>query len=233
LEFFFRGVDADLTGTWTTKSRKVFTGPGFYDPINDKFIEPSVTGISYSFTDDGHFEQAYYRAISNPTTPSCPKGILQFQHGTFEKTSNGSLILSPYGVDGRQLLSDPCGSPNTLYTRYVQKEIFKRYEVLTDPYSNVQRLNLYAFDGAPLNPMYLAYKPPQMLPTQTLNPTTSNSAKSTGTSKVKRSFKDHEDLEVPLNKRAQMHQRQSTRADWLWWFGVGITAIGGVGYVCF
>jgi hypothetical protein len=58
-------VDADLTGTWTTKSRKVFTGPGFYDPINDKFIEPSVTGISYSFTDDGHFEQAYYRAISN------------------------------------------------------------------------------------------------------------------------------------------------------------------------
>ncbi len=63
--------------------------------------------------------------LSAATTPSCPKGILQFQHGTFEKTSNGSLILSPYGVDGRQLLSDPCGSPNTLYTRYVQKEIFK------------------------------------------------------------------------------------------------------------
>ena len=91
-------VDPELTGTWTTKSRKVFTGPvgrlqcfflshnqtflervfgvvkqwrwtyihkGFYDPINDKFIEPAITGFSYSFTDEGHFEVAYYRAISN------------------------------------------------------------------------------------------------------------------------------------------------------------------------
>ena len=89
-------VDPDLTGTWTTKSRKVLTGPvrvhscvlqlrrqkryslcrkestvadhyrqGFYDPINDKFLEPALTGFSYSFTDDGYYEVAYYRAISN------------------------------------------------------------------------------------------------------------------------------------------------------------------------
>ena len=28
-------------------------------------IEPSHPGISYSFTADGHYEEAYYRAISN------------------------------------------------------------------------------------------------------------------------------------------------------------------------
>jgi len=40
---------------------------GFYDPVNEKMFEPSLTGFSYSFTDDGHFEEAYYRAISNRT----------------------------------------------------------------------------------------------------------------------------------------------------------------------
>lgn len=109
------------------------------------------------------------------------------------------------------------------------------YEVLTDAYSNVQRLNLFAFDGTPLNPMYLAYKPPQMLPTQTLNPTSTgaNGAKSTGATKAKRSAHSHENIETPLSGTAKVHRKQSMRADMLWWFGVGITAIGGVGYVCF
>lgn len=38
---------------------------GFYNPVNDSFIEPSHTGISYSFTTDGFYEEAYYRAVSN------------------------------------------------------------------------------------------------------------------------------------------------------------------------
>ncbi len=38
---------------------------GFYDPINEKMFEPELTGFSYSFTDDGYYEVAYYRAISN------------------------------------------------------------------------------------------------------------------------------------------------------------------------
>lgn len=50
---------------------------------------------------------------------------MQFQHGKFEKTENASLILTPFGVDGRQLLSDPCNSASSTYTRYVQKETFK------------------------------------------------------------------------------------------------------------
>jgi hypothetical protein len=38
---------------------------GFYNPVADEFIEPSLTGISYSFTPDGFYEEAYYRAIAN------------------------------------------------------------------------------------------------------------------------------------------------------------------------
>ncbi len=58
-------VDAALVGTWTTKSKTVFTGPGFYNPVTDKLTEPRLPGISYSFSADGHYEEAYYRAIAN------------------------------------------------------------------------------------------------------------------------------------------------------------------------
>lgn len=58
-------VDGALVGTWTTKSKAVFTGPGFYNPVTDKLTEPNHPGISYSFTDTGHYEEAHYRAISN------------------------------------------------------------------------------------------------------------------------------------------------------------------------
>ena len=62
-------INPQLVGTWTTKSRAVLTGPGFYDPVKDKMTEPPLTGISYSFTADGHFEEAYYRAGENGGSP--------------------------------------------------------------------------------------------------------------------------------------------------------------------
>ena len=98
----------------------------------------------------------------------------------------------------------------------------------------MKRLDLYKFDGSPMNPMWLAYTPPQMLPTITLNPTT---ATQTGgaqpTKKSKRSLDELEELELPLNKRS-IHQRaQTIDADRWWWIGLGITALGGVGYFCF
>lgn len=71
----------ELVGTWTTKSQQVLTGPvsitqnkhtdtkltgqGFYDPLNDRLIEPDRTGISYSFDADGNYEEAFYRALAN------------------------------------------------------------------------------------------------------------------------------------------------------------------------
>lgn len=98
---------------------------GFYDPLNDRLIEPSLPGISYSFTGDGHYEEAYYRAIANPTNPACPGGIMQWQHGSWVLNPNGSLTLTPIAVDGRQLMSEPCNSKHGIYTRYNQSEFFK------------------------------------------------------------------------------------------------------------
>ncbi|KAJ8109265.1 hypothetical protein OPT61_g7589 [Boeremia exigua] len=99
---------SDLVGTWSSKSNSTLTGDGFYNPVDDHFTEPKHTGISYSFTADGFFEESYYRAVANPTNPKCPKGIIQWQHGKFEKLADGSLKLHPIKVDGRQMYSDPC-----------------------------------------------------------------------------------------------------------------------------
>lgn len=49
------------------RGRRLTGLQGFYDPVSDRLTEPSLTGISYSFTADGHYEEAYYRAISNRT----------------------------------------------------------------------------------------------------------------------------------------------------------------------
>ncbi|KAF2196358.1 hypothetical protein GQ43DRAFT_383495 [Delitschia confertaspora ATCC 74209] len=213
----------DLVGTWSSKSNSTLTGPGFYDPVNEVFNEPEHTGVSYSFTEDGHYEEAYYRAISNPANPKCPKGIIQWQHGSFTKHTNGSLVLVPIAVDGRQLLSDPCRYDNAVYTRYNISEMFSRYEVLTDPYHNIPRLNLYKHDESPMLPLYLAMTPPQMLPTTTLNPLATETAKSTG--KVKRGELPHKVLE----KRTP----EMKTADRWWWFGVAMTASGGILYFLF
>jgi len=113
----------DLVGTWSTKSLSTLTGPDFYDPIADKLIEPEHTGISYSFTSDGHYEEAYYRAISAPSNPQCPQGLLQWQHGNYVVNASGSIYMMPIMVDGRQLISDPCTSDNALYLRYNQSEL--------------------------------------------------------------------------------------------------------------
>ena len=182
---------------------------------------------------------------------------MQFQHGTFTKAANGSLYLTPFGVDGRQLLSNPCAHENSIYTRYNQSEYFQvcpetlkppspsqradvydciqRYAVYTDPYHNIPRLDLYRFDGSPMNPMYLAYHPPQMLPTSTLNPTSSPATatpSSTKSSKIKRSMGGFE-FSQPAHHETSIKRRGSLNADRWWWIGVGLTAVGSVGYFCF
>lgn len=195
---------------------------------------------------------------NSATTPQCPRGIMQFQHGNYQNSDNGSLVLTPFGVDGRQLISDPCNSATGVYTRYIQQELFqvrlscsnkkecdeslmihvrwKKYEVVTDKFSNTQRLNLFAFDGAPLNPMYLAYNPPQMLPTQLLNPTSTSAtgAKQTSSVPAKRDLGHAKAMQVPLKTDFFFPAEWfTTIADLVWWFGAGITALGGVGYFFF
>ncbi|RKF80381.1 Protein rot1 [Golovinomyces cichoracearum] len=225
-------IQSELVGTWASKSAATLTGASFYNPVEDIFMEPTHTGISYSFTADGFFEEAYYRAISNPTKPSCPKAILQFQHGTYSENPDGSLVLTPFSVDGRKLVSDPCSSNHAVYTRYNQTEIMKKYEVHIDPYTKMTRLDLYQFDGTKLAPMYLAYNPPQMLPTVTLNPTTVSTSTAKNFKRMSGSEKKWMDIDLPLNKNAQHVKRQVSfvsfiNPDIVWWSGITMMILGG------
>ena len=67
------------------------------------------------------------RTANTPTAtdPKCPQGIIQWQHGKFEKLADGSLKLHPIRVDGRQMYSDPCLYQNSIYTRYNASETFE------------------------------------------------------------------------------------------------------------
>lgn len=63
--------------------------------------------------------------LSLATDPQCPEGLMQWQHGTYSLQPNGSLVLVPFAVDGRQLLSSPCDGDYSEYTRYNQTEVFR------------------------------------------------------------------------------------------------------------
>jgi hypothetical protein len=92
-----------------------------------------------------------------------------------------------------------------------------------------------------MNPMFLAYKPPQMLPTVTMNPTTT----ATAAAKAKRSAgPEAEELIVPLNINAKHIKRnieergiekrsliQRIDLNILWWTGVGMVIFGGTAYM--
>lgn len=79
-----------------------------------------------------------------------------------------------------------------------------------------------------------------------MNPTNTaatGSAKSTGKAKrnfnsaafekVKRDIDGGGSFEEPLNKHLMEKRSEPFNADKWWWIGVGMTALGGVGYYCF
>ena len=91
----------------------------------------------------------------------------------------------------------------------------QKYEVVTDDYHKIKRLNLYEFDGTPIMPLYIAYTTPKMLPTTTLNPLVT----ATATAKAKRGLPiDHEAL---LAKSGNM-------ADGVFWAGLLASGAGGL-----
>lgn len=208
----------ELEGTWVSKSNTVFTGPGFYDPVDELLIEPALPGISYSFTADGYYEEALYRIVLNSQNHSCAVASITYQHGSYEILSNGSVVLTPLAVDGRQLLSEPCGlSPdNAQYTRYVQLTWFEKYQVLVLSYYGRYMLQIYQFDGLPMQPLYLAYKPPMMLPTTALNPT--NAASET-LSSLRRRVKRLLENQYRTNA---VREVSTPRLDMLWWAAVAV-----------
>ncbi|KAG7661396.1 ROT1 [[Candida] subhashii] len=212
---------AELEGTWSSKSNTVFTGPGFYDPVDELLIEPDLPGISYSFTADGNYEEALYRVVANPQNHSCPVASITYQHGTYELLSNGSLVLTPIAVDGRQLLSDPCNFEDpsqSQYTRYVQATWFKTYQVYIDPYHGRYTLQIYQFDGSPMQPLYLAYKPPVMLPTYALNPTNQQSETESQLSNARKRIKRSLENQYRTNARREVYNESFEK---YWWLSVG------------
>lgn len=54
-----------LSGTWSSGSGNVTTGLAFFNPATATFNIPAVAGISYSFTEDGFFEQSKYTYSPN------------------------------------------------------------------------------------------------------------------------------------------------------------------------
>jgi Chaperone for protein-folding within the ER, fungal len=120
--------------------------------------------------------------------------------------------------------------------RITRVNIKQSYQSLLDPYHNIQRLNLFKFDGSPMVPMFLVYNPPQMLPTQTLNPTASSTggATSTGKSRVRRNINDASgEGSEPLNKKPNkiLSPNEPYNPDTWWWVGVGMTALGTIMYM--
>ncbi|KAF7846424.1 hypothetical protein BT93_L4389 [Corymbia citriodora subsp. variegata] len=155
---------------------------------------------------------------------------MQWQHGKYYLPGNGSIYLQPIQVDGRQQMSTPCQYENSVYERYYQPEFIKSYGIEVDGFHNIQRLNLFLFDGSPQQPLYLAYSPPQMLPTQTLNPTATASATSKA-AKIKRDEDPQVLLQMgePLNRNAIIQPKKSlVEPDQFWYAGIGLILIGGV-----
>lgn len=231
-----------LEGTWSSKSMTVLTGPDFYDPVDELLIEPALPGISVSFTTDGYFEIAMYQVTSNPKDPKCATGALTFQHGTYNITKS-KLYLTPFEDDGRQLVSDPCNSNTSSYVQYDQKLTFSKFQVWIDLYYGRYRLDLYEFDGTPMPPLYLVYRPPQMLPTVTMNPGTkeqvANFSSSSSSSSSKRALNQDVRLRIRrslMNKgktTAVRDQRHSWVHDMIWWGGISMIVSGACGWIYF
>lgn len=102
------------------------------------------------------------------------------------------------------------------------------YEILTDERRGKKRLNLYQFDGAPMNPMYLEYNPPQMLPTSTLSPLSTT----TGAAKAKAKATSAKKIKLKRELPGGYKNAEDINTDHVWWLGVGLTSLGLVGYLC-
>ena len=100
--------------------------------------------------------------------------------------------------------------------------VLQSYRVYNDPFHNVLRLDLYQWDGTPVNTLYLIYKPPEMLPTTTINPI----PKATATGRTKRNT-DDATIE-PLNENVLLKRVDPMNPANLWWIGLIMTSLGGI-----
>jgi hypothetical protein len=183
-----------IIGTWSSGSKGVVTGAGFANPAAYSFEYPKTTGISYSFSEDGYFEEAQYRFQSNATDPRCVSGIVRFQHGKYQLLNNGSIVMEPIPEDGRIQIQAKCptdGISNAIY-QFNTTVFMRHWRIFTDLVDG-PKLHLFQFDGAPLAPMFLVQKEPLMLPKlslvqQAINASIEQQTKDQGKGKSKREY---------------------------------------------
>lgn len=155
---------------------------GFANPVNYTFNVPETTGISFSFTEDGYFEEARYQFKANgqdkgcllsrnadflPSTgasPRCIQAYLIFQHGNYTFNSNGSISTTPIKEDGRIQVQDPCAEQTTIMTYYDEPGLFTGWTITNDVNHQQYMLQLYDYDGSMMQRMYLTYRPASMWP---------------------------------------------------------------------
>ncbi|SAM82045.1 related to ROT1-molecular chaperone in the endoplasmic reticulum [Ustilago bromivora] len=164
-----------IYGTWSSGSQNVTTGIEFFNPVIQSFTLPATTGISYSFTDNGYFEESRYQFASNAVTNRCFKASLIWQHGTYQFHSNGSITLQPFPAEGYIQVLDPCGAQTSSIYHYAEFELISSWYNYQDNSPGFKpkgeasfALQMMAFDGSKLPLMWLRNRPPNMLPTKQL-----------------------------------------------------------------
>jgi len=155
-----------LGGSWASGAQKVVTGSGFANPANESFTYPPVTGVGYSFTNDGFYEIARYRFVSNGSEPTCITGVIGWVHGTYQLLTNGSIVMTPFG-DGYQQIQDPCAAVSNFVENYNYTELYQSFRIFADPVDGF-KLHLFEFDGTPVAPLFQVSVDPNMLPTKML-----------------------------------------------------------------
>jgi len=167
-----------IYGTWSSGSKGVVTGPSFANPANMTFSYPQTTGVSYSFTTDGHYESARYRFNSNGSEPTCITGVIIWVHGTYLLNANGSITLQAF-PDGYQQVQDPCAAQSNFIQSYTYTEYYMGWRIYQDPVAGY-KLHMFMADGTPVAPQFQVSVTPNMLPTKVLrNITTVLSRRST------------------------------------------------------
>jgi len=170
-----------ISGTWSSGSGNVTTGPTYVFPANESFSYPTNTGMSYSFDEaSGWFEVFRFRMNGNGSAPNCITTVVNWSHGLFSLLSNGSITFTPVG-DGYQQIQNPCAATSNFIQNYNDTELYLSWTIWQDPILGPQ-LHLAQFDGSLLPPMNLLSSTPNMLPTQSLR-----NAPSPSTTVLKRS----------------------------------------------
>ncbi len=112
-----------LRGTWSSGAGNVVTGLQFFNPANNTFTYPATAGISYSFTDNGYWEQALYIYEPRPDNPYCVTAQLIWQHGTYRINATNYILLTPFRGDGQQQVSSRCEQTSQMVQSYYQPEV--------------------------------------------------------------------------------------------------------------